>query len=344
MRDYKIGRLKGRFVVTWDEGGKRRRYRLAASTAREADAEARDLIRMVTVGERAMTVADVWAAYRAEKDGRRIAHNMQWSGLPILAYFGHLRPEQITSQDCRDYAAARADEGRAAGTIWTELGHLRTSLKWAAEKARIIKYAPHIERPEKPAPRDRYLSRPEVNKLLAAECEPHIRLAILLMLTTAGRVAAILDLTWSRVDLERGTINLRLDAIGPRKGRAVVPINETLRPALINAREAALSEFVVEWAGGRVKSIKRGFARAVERAGIEHCSPHDLRRTAARFMVEDGVPIDEVAQYLGHSDPAITYSVYGRFSPGHLRRAADALNFGGPRLVQRTSGNSADQC
>ena len=45
MRDYRIGRLKGRFVVMWNaDSGKRRRYRLAAHTAKEAEREARDVI------------------------------------------------------------------------------------------------------------------------------------------------------------------------------------------------------------------------------------------------------------------------------------------------------------
>ena len=44
MRDYTIGRLHGRFVVTWREDGKRRRFRLHAATVREADAEARALL------------------------------------------------------------------------------------------------------------------------------------------------------------------------------------------------------------------------------------------------------------------------------------------------------------
>ena len=110
------------------------------------------------------------------------------------------------------------------------------------------------------------MTRPEIDRLLAADCEPHIRLAILLMLTTAGRIGAILDLTWDRVDLERGQINLRTDQEGPRKGRAVVPINATLRAALTSAKEAGLSDYVVEWAGGPIRSIRKGWERAIASA------------------------------------------------------------------------------
>jgi integrase len=148
------------------------------------------------------------------------------------------------------------------------------------------------------------------------------------MLTTAGRVSAILDLTWDRVDLDRGQVNLRKDMLGPRKGRAIVPINNTLRAALTQARQAALTSWVVEWAGGPVKSIRRGFTTAVTNAGLKSVTLHTLRHSAAVHMAEAGVPMDEISQYLGHSNVQITSSVYARFSPQHLSKAAGALEFG----------------
>jgi integrase len=44
-------------------------------------------------------------------------------------------------------------------------------------------------------------------------------------------------------------------------------------------------------------------------------------------MVESGTPIEQVAQYLGHTNPAITYKAYARFSPQYLKKAAAALEF-----------------
>lgn len=228
---------------------------------------------------------------------------------------------------------ARTKAGIKKGSIWTELGHLRSSLMWAA-KVGLIDRAPYIERPQKPAPKDRYLTRPEIDRLLAADCEPHIRLAILLMLTTAGRIGAILDLTWDRVDLERGQINLRTDQEGPRKGRAVVPINATLRAALTSAKEAGLSDYVVEWAGGPIRSIRKGWERAIASADLPSISPHTLRHTAAVHMAEGGVPMSQIAQFLGHSSTAVTERVYARYSPDHLTDAASILDFGKPRLVR----------
>lgn len=333
MRQYRIGRLNGRFVVTWTEDGKRRRYRLDALTAKEAEAEAIDVIRRETLPTGAQDVAALWEAYLIDREGRPIERSMRSTGKPILAHFGKLRPDQIDTDHCREYARIRRGQRKKQGSIWTELGHLRTCLMWA-QKNRLIEQAPQIERPAKPAPKERYLTRVEIGRLLSAECEPHIRLAILLMLTTAGRVGAVLDLTWNRVDIVRGQINLRKDMVGPRKGRAIVPINDTLRAALVTARQAALSDHVVEWAGGPVKSIRKGFLRAVTNAGLDGVTIHTLRHSAAVHMAEAGVPMDEISQYLGHSNVSITASTYARFSPQHLSKAAEALNFGGIRKVQ----------
>jgi integrase len=330
---YTIGRLHGRFVVTWTEDGKRRRYRLAARTAAEAESEARDRIRRETLGRGPLTVADVWAAFAAERAGRPVAENLRHTGKSVLPHFGALRPDQITTADCRAYAKARRAAGLADGTIWTHLGQLRSALSWA-ERMRLIDRAPHIERPSQPAPKDRRLSDDEIARLLAAEAEPHVRLAAILMLTTAGRVTALLELKWERVDFERGRIYLRTPDMLTRKGRGNPPINDTLRAALLTARAAALSPYVVEWAGGPVKSIKKGFASMCRRAKLDDVSPHVLRHTAACRMAEAGIPMEEISQFLGHSNVRVTAAVYARYSPEHLRRAAKALELPGLRLVQ----------
>lgn len=335
MSEYRIGRLNGRYVVTWrDETGGRRRYRLNSLTAKEAEGEAIDVIRRETLGKREVTVADIWTAYIADRKGRPIAETMGYTGKAVLAHFGALRPDQIDADLCRRYAKLRKAEGIAQGSVWTELGHLQTALRWAHMTVRLIDFAPHIDRPQKPAPKDRYLTRPEIDRLLAAECEPHVRLAILLMLTTAGRVGAVLDLTWDRVNFERGQINLRGDAVGPRKGRAVVPMNATLRAALTVAKEAALSDYVVEWAGGPIASVRNGFKAACARAGLADVTPHVLRHTAGVHMAEAGMPMQMIAQYMGHSNPQITFSTYARFSPDYMRDAADVLDFGKLKVVK----------
>jgi integrase len=102
-------------------------------------------------------------------------------------------------------------------------------------------------------------------------------------------------------------------------------LRSSAREVLLEAREAALTDYVIEYAGERVGNVKKAFQRAAARAGVPWCTPHVLRHTAAVHMAEAGVPISEIAQYLGHTTESVTFKTYARYSPDYLRRAASAL-------------------
>lgn len=324
--NYRIGKFDGGLCVYWWEDGKRRRYRLDACTRAEAEGEAADIVRRERAKAAGTTVNELWELYRAEKAGRRVATTMQFEWRTMKLFFGHLQPDQVTIDLCRAYAGARRAAKKQNGTIWTELGHLRTVFVWAADR-RLIPYAPPVERPPKPAPKGRWLTLEEIGRLIDAPKAHHIQLAILLMLSTAGRIGAILELTWERVNFDAGWVNLRTTDLGPRKGRATVPMNDGLRAALSHAKGAALTEYVVEWAGEPVMSIKTGFKAACTAAKLTGVTPHTLRHTAAVHLVANGTKMEKVSQYLGHSSTHVTERVYGRFAPEHLRAEAEILDF-----------------
>jgi integrase len=322
-----ITKLRGKLALTFEQDGKRRRHTLGTDDPREAYLIAPALYSELTrpTGSK---VADLWEAYIREKAGKAIIPTMGYTWKAMKERFGGRDGENITIEDCRAHTADRRGAGISDGTIHTELGHLRTVLVWA-EKHKLIGKAPAIERPSKPEPKDRYLTRDEAQRVLANAKVPHLKTAIHLMLGTAARVTAILELTWDRVDFDRRLIYLRdPDDKVKRKGRAIVPINNTLMSALRDAKKGSMSEHVVEWAGGPVKSLKRGIATAAGAAGVEEVSAHVFRHTAAVWMAEAGVAMEEISQYLGHSNVEITRRVYARYSPDYLRKAASALEFG----------------
>ena len=328
MADVRIGRLGAGFCVYWWEGGRRRRYRLDARTRAEAEAEAvavyrRETYRSAPKGE---TVAQVWEAYRADLGARPTATTMLYTGRAILPVFGPYAPGDIDKALCQRYAAERRAAGISDGSIWTELGHLRMALRWA-EKVAMVEKPPAIWRPAKPETDKRILHRGEARALVDAADAPHVRLALILLLGTGARVGALLDLTWDRVDLERGTLTLRLPDATTRKGRAFLPMSGMVRAALQTARDMALSDHVIEYAGGPVRSIRNGVQGAIRRAGLGHVRIHDLRHTAAVTMLAEGVPLEMVSQVLGHSNTAITYRTYARYLPQHMQGAVDVLDF-----------------
>lgn len=242
----------------------------------------------------------------------------------LETYFGDLLPQDVTRNVCRKYIADRHAAGAGDGTIHLELGYLRAALGFAKRQVHLVE-VPYVPLPRKPAPRNHFLTKEDVRSLLTSCSSSHLRLFVILAVATGARAGALLDLTWDRVDLERRRLVLQ-DPDRPQtsKGRATVPINNMALEALRTAHYGALTPYVIEWGGHKVGSVKKGIAAASRRAGVD-CSPHVLRHTAAVWMAEAGIPMEEIAQFLGHSDVATTRRVYARYSPDFLQRAAGAL-------------------
>lgn len=333
MREYRLTLYRGKWAVTYREGGATRRVSCGTDDRAVAEKVKGRLIAGIDRPADAK-VGTLWEAYRKDRDGRAIAETMKWNWKALAPTFGELETEAITVDLCRAYVEKRRKQGRKDGTIWSELNRLRIVMNWAV-KRKLIAHAPYIETPPQPDPKDRYLTREEFARLLDSVEAPHAKTAVAVALATGARIEAVLELTWDRVDMERGIIRLHNPFVEKRrKGRATVPINADLMAVLQTAKRVTTGDYVVEYGGRPVKSIKRAFNAAVARAGLEDVTPHVLRHTAAVWMAEAGIPMEEIAQYLGHSDVKTTRRVYARYSPNHLRDASEALRFGDIRPVK----------
>lgn len=313
---------RGVYVAQWYENGKRVRRSLGTNDKAEANRRLEHIKLTNAVIDRThqKTIEELFEAYltKLELQGKTPDRwRTVWKYLSST--FGSIYPQYITPEMCFEYSKTR---GVSSGTLNLELGLLRTILNFAYNH----KLAPktYIPVPTKPAPKTDYITKDQFQTLLSATNHPHIILFLILGITTGARSNAILDLTWDRVDLSNRTIDLRLPGSTTRKGRAVVPINDTAFRYLSEAFPFRESQYVIEYAGERVYHIGRAIL-AISRRVKLHVSPHMLRHSAAVWMAEGGVPMSEIAQYLGHSNSAITERVYARFSPGYLRKAASFL-------------------
>ncbi|MDY7525534.1 tyrosine-type recombinase/integrase [Sphingomonas sp. 10B4] len=244
----------------------------------------------------------------------KAAHEF-WDQMPIA---------RVDKQATIDYRAHR--KHCALITVRNELAVIRAALNWA-KKEKLIDDAPFVQMPKLPASEIGHLSKVEFRRLIEGAGRPHVKLFMMLAVATGARSNALLDLTWDRIDFERGHIVLNpIGRVQTSKHRATVPMNDQIRVALEEAKEGALSPYVIELGRGKVGSIKKGFAAACKRSGIV-ATPHMLRHSAAVWMAEDRIPIMEIAQFLGHSDSRVTERVYARFSPDFLAAAARSLTW-----------------
>ncbi|GGJ13951.1 tyrosine-type recombinase/integrase [Neoroseomonas lacus] len=340
---FRLARRSGRYSIEfWWEG---RAHRV--STGAEDEREARVALAAFEAGwgkvppPEAPSIGAILDAYEADRiaNTERPLHapgTMKACIAALRRHMGDLPPDLLTKPRCRAYAQQRRQEGYevgpraarrtkpvAAGTIIRELVTLRAAFKWAADE-KWLAVAPFVEIPQAPQSRDRWLTREEAVRLVEACGDFHVRLFVLLGLHTAARSAAILGLSWADVDLDAGRLSYGTGR--GNKGRARdVPINPELMAHLQAANQLAQSDYVVEFAGHQVKSVKTGFRAACKRAGLVGVTPHTLRHTAATWAAQARVPMWEIAGLLGHSDVRMVESVYGHHSPDHLREAAGAV-------------------
>jgi integrase len=157
------------------------------------------------------------------------------------------------------------------------------------------------------------------------------RMFWLLAFGTGARTAAMLELTWDRVDFAQRTIDYRVPgAVYKNKRRAVVPIHDKLLPRLQSAYELRdpACPFVVnkdgrQYSGGSLyHECKRDLAAiGIKERGVAR---HVARHTVASWILQDGGRLEDVAKLLGDT-VAMVERVYGHMEPKHLMKAANLL-------------------
>ncbi|MBY0431917.1 MAG: site-specific integrase, partial [Rhodospirillales bacterium] len=223
------------------------------------------------------------------------------------------------------------------GTARRELGALKAALNWCREEGYLTE-VPVVWLPEKPKSRQRWLTRKEAAALLrAARAEEksrlHLPLFILLGLYTGARRDAILSLQWHPntaggwVDLERGLIDFQGGRATTNKRRSHIPIPARLLTFLRHAR-ARTRQYVIEFEGKPVANVRRSFSRSCADAGLKNVTPHTLRHTAVTWLVQSGVSLWEVAQWVGMSVDMIE-QVYGHHAPDKFKRVQQVISRGG---------------
>jgi integrase len=318
------------FYIVWTEHGRSRECSTGSEDREQAEIFFADW--MQRRGRRAgpsdpaaILITDVLSEY-AEQRGPKVAApaRIAYAVLALTDFYEGNSVVDVTPQTCGRYVEKR---GRSAGTARRELGVLRAAINFAFRSGRITRPVA-VDLPDRPEPRDRWLTRHEVARLIKASRTPQGRLYmplfVLIGLYTGRRKEAILSLRWPQVNLDAKTINFELS--GRRrtnKRRGIVPIPPRLLPHLRRARRrGAEMGYVLHINGDRIGDIKKGFAAACQRAGLRGVTPHVLRHTCATWLMQRGTDPWQASGFLSMSMETLQ-RVYGHHHPDYQREAAE---------------------
>ena len=246
----------------------------------------------------------------------------------VLPRWGKLRLNEVKPQDVAKWLSEKAGEGYKPATVekirvvFSRSFELARSWNVPGAETNPVRGVP---RPKFDNKRQRFLSAAEAGRLFEALDRsanvqlPHI---VRLLLLTGARVSELLHAEWRHVDLERRAWLIPMSKTGSARhvplSQAAIDIIEQLPrfegcPYLVPNPET-LKPYV---------TIKRAWQTAREQAGLRDLHIHDLRHSAASFMINAGIDLYAVGKVLGHADHKSTMR-YSHLANDTLLAAVEA--------------------
>lgn len=269
-------------------------------------------------------------------------------------YKGHygegLTPNALTNEAVRGYKQYMLDQAAKPKTINRRLAALAAYAHWL-EQDGYIQNARNpvqgVKAVKETALAPKWLDKKQRSALLKAvdkEVEdamrryPRLRLmylrdaAIVKLILFAGlRVGEIIQLRISDliIDERRGIVVVRE---GKGTKRREIPLNAKARKALLDylqmRPDVETNDLFLGQRNGGVqsKTIQRAVQRFAKKAGIKKVTPHILRHSFAKALIDTGISLEKVATLLGHSNLNTT-RIYTTPSEEELSDALEKLDY-----------------
>lgn len=290
-----------------------------------------------------VTIGDVLLVYLDEKASKTARPRETEAMIGRLnEFFGDMVVAEIRGKLCREFADDRGNEGGAR----RDLEVLRAAVNYYHAE-HTLDMIPKITLPEKGSPRQRWLDRKEVAKLLRAarstrQCDHLVRL-ILIGLYTGTRLTAVLNLQWisnttgGHIDLDKGVIYRKAEGERVAHNKRKTPVK--IPPRLLTflrywkSSDTTIDDegrpvtlrYAVHFKGEKIVKPHKAFRTIRSVAGLsDDVTPHVLRHTRATWLAQAGIDAHEAAASLGLTVEEFERT-YSHASPDFQRAAANAF-------------------
>ena len=259
----------------------------------------------------------------------------------LFPAFGDKALTDISRADITRFIYDKRASGLKSSTCNRILAKLKASYSYAQD-IELIKPEENPTRLVKPFRepplRDRFLTHEEAQRLLsyvAASSSPMLKYIIPFLLLTGARKSEAIYAEWSHIDF-----TMR---------RWVVPVSKNGRPRFISLSKGAIKilervrHFTHETLGetryifpnivtGKpYLQIFHSWNTARRKAGLSDVRIHDLRHSFASVLVNQGIPLYDVKELLGHSNITTTQR-YAHLSRDRLLESASKAEYYFERL------------
>ncbi len=196
-------------------------------------------------------------------------------------------------------------------TINRKLSSLRSFLNWAGVEGYFPdNRLPHVPQPireQASAPKwlDR-LSQHALCRIVEKGRNPRDIALVKLLLNTGLRVSELCALTWNNIKISPKKGRLSVNH-GKGSKRREIPLNKDARQVLLELgykKKKGCSErvFIGQRGAMSPRGIESTLRKYVKQTDLEEVSPHKLRHTFCKNLIDSGVSLEKVATLAGHDN------------------------------------------
>ena len=231
----------------------------------------------------------------------------------------------ITQRKIGEWQGVLLGRGVKPQTVNSYLRHIKAALNTAVDWGLLSKFR-KLKSVREPQAPPRHLTPEEVKRLLAAEDNPDRRRLWIFFLETGARRQEVVGLRWENVHLGDKPYCI---LFGKGQKARMVPLMPDAVAALGEPRDIGpvftfshgrreKASAVLGWA------YSKWFKSLARKAGLPHARLHDLRHTAATWMISRNVPVRVVQEILGH----VSITTTERYSKALVSDLYDAMREG----------------
>lgn len=364
------GRWVGALDLGRDATGRRRRVKVHGRTRADARSRLAELRRQhdsgLPIPDRQVTVATLCGQWldRGLPAGLSspTTDNYRWAvDTHIGPVIGARRLAELTPEDVEGLLDGMAAAGLSRRTMALVRAVLSRVLRFGMRRGLVVRNVAELaEVPDGPK-RDRWSLTVEQGRvLLDTAAGDRLEGLLVVGLLTGLRPGELLGLAWDAIDLDAGTLDVRqalrrtsagLDLVAPKTRSSIRRLDlppvvvATLRTHRVRQATDRLAAGELWVDAGLVftteigtpidpSNLRRRLSHLAARAGVGHVHPHLLRHSAASLLSAANVPLEQVADVLGHRSASVTAAVYRHPTRATVAAGSAPMQemFGGTRV------------
>lgn len=270
----------------------------------------------------------------------------------------------IQPEDIEAFYREKMEEGVSANTVRHFHGTIRSALQYAFRRGYVVNnVADRVERPKKEIYKGSFYNEEELKKLFEVAKGTNLEFAVYMAAYYGLRREEVCGLKWDAIDFQYKTMTVKhtvietsvdgqyqlvmKDTTKNRSSFRTLPLSNSTIDKLLKMKKRQekmkvlfgsrynnqFEDYIYLFENGDLVHpnwVSCAFRRLLDDNGMRRIRFHDLRHSCATLLRHQGVPMEDIAKWLGHSNILTTEQIYAHYDESlkgnTLKALSDALD------------------